>query len=824
MGNNIFSKRTLPIIREAFFFLFILFLIPLNSYADKIRIKTYIPSPDAVYDRLRLMPHAWDQNECKLGPSSTAKDANGNLLYPPCATKTLFINSADNNLWTCDQCDAGKLGQIWSQNGSGDLFLKNSISNTTVSKTQNLGIGVGTTTIAPTRLYIENGGLLAKGSLNSGNPLNGTSLCSSGKICGEGIKFFWYPDKASIRAGEVLKTYFSSWSEINDYTNTDFFWDDKFQGINGITDISTIYSYGFGLNAMPGGEYATVLGGSHNLIYPKTSNYAQYGTIGGGGGLTTDDTTKTSQSYASLDFMSSDAGLATRLQGNSIHPNAGRQPNYSTIGGGSNNIIEHDYGFIGGGFLNILYDSNSSILGGRSNVINASKSVIGGGYGNATNGPANTIVGGSINSGMNNNSTVISGSNQISNDNSVILAGSNNFIASSATAGIIAQGTSNPIYVDYSVILNGNQNRIDEATSVIASGSANKIPTSNNTGSVASILNGNSNYVYSQWGVIADGNNNINDGTLSGIFGGQNNATWGVSSGSAIGGGSNNTLGKGDMGATPPNILIDAQYSMIPGGYGNINESNYGFVGGRNMQILKNLDPERTRNFLWGHRTAPNADSQLQSNNRFIVMSSVAGIGVLNPDPALGRLQIDGSVKVINGNVIVAMGNTIMAGSKSPLYIDNSNNIGCNGCDLAETFPTKDEIEAGDLLIQDNSSELNLIKSQTPYDSKIVGIASSAPAITFEESRLKAAPIPMQFTKGKNPPVALVGRVLCKVSLENGAIETGDLLTSSSTPGYAMKATDLNKAYDSIVAKALEPFNGGKDHASTGQISVMVLR
>ena len=38
-------------------------------------------------------------------------------------------------------------------------------------------------------------------------------------------------------------------------------------------------------------------------------------------------------------------------------------------------------------------------------------------------------------------------------------------------------------------------------------------------------------------------------------------------------------------------------------------------------------------------------------------------------------------------------------------------------------------------------------------------------------------------------PLAMIGIVPCKVSDENGAIQRGDLLVTSGTPGHAMKGT-----------------------------------
>ena len=64
-------------------------------------------------------------------------------------------------------------------------------------------------------------------------------------------------------------------------------------------------------------------------------------------------------------------------------------------------------------------------------------------------------------------------------------------------------------------------------------------------------------------------------------------------------------------------------------------------------------------------------------------------------------------------------------------------------------------------------------------------------------------------------PIALVGRVRCKVSGENGAIRKGDLLSAATPPGHAMRAGDA--APGTTIGKALEDFDG-----STGLIDVFV--
>jgi hypothetical protein len=59
-------------------------------------------------------------------------------------------------------------------------------------------------------------------------------------------------------------------------------------------------------------------------------------------------------------------------------------------------------------------------------------------------------------------------------------------------------------------------------------------------------------------------------------------------------------------------------------------------------------------------------------------------------------------------------------------------------------------------------------------------------------------------------PIALMGKVYCKVDAGYGAIEVGDLLTTSPFPGHAMKATDPLKSFGSVIGKALRPLEAGQ--------------
>ena len=66
--------------------------------------------------------------------------------------------------------------------------------------------------------------------------------------------------------------------------------------------------------------------------------------------------------------------------------------------------------------------------------------------------------------------------------------------------------------------------------------------------------------------------------------------------------------------------------------------------------------------------------------------------------------------------------------------------------------------------------------------------------------------------------MALAGRVYCNVIASDDDIKPGDQLTTSSTPGYAMKVRDYRRAPGTELGKAMEPLAKGQK----GQILVLV--
>ncbi|MFZ0826632.1 MAG: hypothetical protein WAO02_04340 [Verrucomicrobiia bacterium] len=136
------------------------------------------------------------------------------------------------------------------------------------------------------------------------------------------------------------------------------------------------------------------------------------------------------------------------------------------------------------------------------------------------------------------------------------------------------------------------------------------------------------------------------------------------------------------------------------------------------------------------------------------------------------------------------------------------------GADLAEPFNITSgtgEVPQGAVVVIDDQNPGHLKLSDTPYDPHVAGVVSGAnginPGIQMHQQGL--------IEGGKN--VALTGRVYVQADAANGAIRPGDMLTTSSTPGCAMKVSDHARAVGAILGKAMTGLSEGK-----GMVLVLV--
>jgi hypothetical protein len=131
------------------------------------------------------------------------------------------------------------------------------------------------------------------------------------------------------------------------------------------------------------------------------------------------------------------------------------------------------------------------------------------------------------------------------------------------------------------------------------------------------------------------------------------------------------------------------------------------------------------------------------------------------------------------------------------------------GADFAEYFDitsaATEKPLPGMLVSIDENNVGKLSISSTPYDKKVAGVISGANGIR-----------PGMMMGHQNTiadgafPVAITGRIYVLADATKNAIRPGDQLTTSSLPGYAMKATNNKKSQGAIIGKAMSTLTEGK--------------
>jgi hypothetical protein len=126
------------------------------------------------------------------------------------------------------------------------------------------------------------------------------------------------------------------------------------------------------------------------------------------------------------------------------------------------------------------------------------------------------------------------------------------------------------------------------------------------------------------------------------------------------------------------------------------------------------------------------------------------------------------------------------------------------GSDCAEEFDiiSPANVEPGTVMVI--GDDARLIESHRAYDKRVAGIVSGA-------GDLKPGIVLGKDASSKDRvPLALIGKVFCRVDATYAPIEVGDLLTTSPTRGHAMKAEDPLKSFGAVVGKALAPLREGR--------------
>jgi hypothetical protein len=159
-------------------------------------------------------------------------------------------------------------------------------------------------------------------------------------------------------------------------------------------------------------------------------------------------------------------------------------------------------------------------------------------------------------------------------------------------------------------------------------------------------------------------------------------------------------------------------------------------------------------------------------------IDGLGNVGIGTPNPS-AKLEVDGDIRVTGD-----------------IFLTNA--------DCAEEFDIADmeSIEPGTVMVIDNEGALRA--SDQSYDRRVAGVISGAgdlrPGITLNRQDMRTNRLPL----------ALTGKAYCKVDAEYSSIEVGDLLTTSSIIGHAMKVNDPLKAFGAVIGKALRPLKEGQ--------------
>ncbi|MFH1355311.1 MAG: hypothetical protein ABIH19_04090 [Candidatus Omnitrophota bacterium] len=233
-----------------FGFIFFIFSLVKFSFAqDTLTITTYYPSPHGVYKSLRVYPN--DDTD----PSAACFDKG-----------TMYYDDSESQLYICDGTD-------WVATGGGGGWTDDGTVVRLTTITDNVGIG---TTNPAFKLSLDSdGGILAKGTYNSGATL---------PAIGQGSILIWYPYKAAFRAGYAGVGTWSDamtgvWSTAMGYSTIASA--DASTAMGGLTTASGAYSTAMGANSIASSFASTAMGSYTTASGPYSTAIGRSTTASG---------------------------------------------------------------------------------------------------------------------------------------------------------------------------------------------------------------------------------------------------------------------------------------------------------------------------------------------------------------------------------------------------------------------------------------------------------------------------------------------------------------------------------------------------------------
>ena len=256
---------------------------------------------------------------------------------------------------------------------------------------------------------------------------------------------------------------------------------------------------------------------------------------------------------------------------------------------------------------------------------------------------------------------------------------------------------------------------------------------------------------------------------------------------------------------------------------GDLNVSAYSYGGEEGVVSVRNSVGSETI-YLWGRDSSGLGDGQIgikkASGVETVTIQAGEGSAAAGPQMIMRNssgvqtIQLDGDASGVRcGYLALYRSNGVATvimdadGSGDGRVTTQVLQI-TGGSDLSENFDIKSHhqpLQPGMIVCIDPKNPGQLVTSSRAYDKTVAGVISGAGGVK---------PGMLMGQKGTQAdgahPVALTGRVYCMVDADKGAIEPGDLVTTSETPGHGMKVKNHGKAQGAIVGKAMTALEKGK--------------
>lgn len=246
------------------------------------------------------------------------------------------------------------------------------------------------------------------------------------------------------------------------------------------------------------------------------------------------------------------------------------------------------------------------------------------------------------------------------------------------------------------------------------------------------------------------------------------------------------------IGSIPIATFSDTEFTPVAGStlYGNFPKVYKGIT-------LTGADAtgstQNTRYYFWG----TSADSLKSNTSTTATIAMTVSVG---KDESSATPYYMTFVSTSSGNrQIMTSGNIYYNPSSNVLNVTATS---ARYADLAERYEADAVYDEGTVLVLGGEKEVTV--TSTFADTRVAGIVSKNPAYMMNSEA---------GTDETHPYIALKGRVPCKVQ---GYINKGDLIVTSSTPGYGIAANNVFGG--AIIGKAL-----GTQSEGFGVIEVLVV-